>query len=55
MSSLGLFLLVKSLMVMGCIFLHKKCILDIMDAVVLQSRFLLSSFKEHCVFVLGGS
>ena len=33
----------------------KKCILDIVDAVLLQSRFLLSSFKEHCVFVLGDS
>lgn len=33
----------------------KNYILDIMDAVWLQSRLLLSSFKERCVFVLGGS
>ena len=55
MSTLGLFLLITFLLVMGYIFLHnKKVILDVVDAVLLRSRVLLSSFKECCVFVLRG-
>lgn len=55
MSSLGLFLLVNFLLVMGYTFLHnKKGILDVVDAVLLRSIFLLSSFKECCVFLLRG-